>query len=429
MECYLAMPSSSGKTKFHHFILEGARLTRKWGMLGGKVQETSNTYKGNNIGKANEKTPEDVAREEFDRKKKQKMKNGYREVGDINNVPTVKLDVMDLDNPPSSFTPSKPIKTISDKKLQNLIDTKRAIIQTKFNGLCHFVIIDSKKAVKIYTRKMDEHTTKYPAIVKDIERQKFPTGTMLMAEFSITGFEKHMENFNFMQRISKSNTSKGKCKPDQSKALKLQEEHSVRVVVFHIPYYNGVELWKEPYEKVFKEMCRMTEFDVTNCLFVPSHLNLGTVEEVKQYIKDREGLIEGLVVWDAADILHIGFNGVPKRQASYKVKLLWEDDVIAYDFLVRKGHDPNLIGSLLIGKLNSDGVMERMGRVGSGIKGDNLDSRNWTFPQVVEIEYQNRFPDGPYQFPVFIKQHEDKTPDEVTTIDDKIFGRKNEKAK
>ena len=429
-ECYLVQPNHLGKIKYLHLVVEGDTMTSYWGQLGGAEQETANTYDYINEGKSNELTPEDAALSDFQRKKDRKIKEGYKEVDSLDDAEAVaELDEMNFDSPPTSFAPSKPIKTISEPKLQKLIDDNAAIMQVKENGLCHFIIVGSNLEVKVYTRRMDDHTTKYPAIVDAandlIDQGCFGAKTMLMTEFVASGFDRHMEGFNWMQRISKSNTSKGVCLPSQEKALARQKEHPVRAALFHIPYLNGEKLWVDPYHTVHDEMLsRVSAKSSGATIFYPELVEgLATPEEVDAFVRKREGLIEGVVAWDANAAIEIGFNGKPKRRAAYKYKIVYEDDVIAYDWMEGKGDHQNAIGALWIGKLDHEtGEMVKMGRVGSGLKDYEIDPDDWEFPCVINIEYQQRFPDGPFQFPVFISKHGDKTPDEVTTEDDLIFG-------
>lgn len=432
-ETYLVQPNDRGKIKFLHLMVEGDTMTTEWGLIGGAVQETSNTYGYINEGKSNELTPEDAAIADFERKRDKKIKEGYREVESLELAEdTAVLDEIDFDNPPTSFAPSKPIKTISDGMLNALIKSGNASIQIKENGLCHFIVVTSTGTPKILTRRMDDHTPKYPSIVEAtkelIQRGSIGPKTILMAEFVTNGFKRHMDSFNWMQRISKSNTNKGKCLPSQVKAHALQKEHRVRACVFHIPYLNGDKLWDDPYYAVYDEMLhRIPPKSEGHHFFIPPTINnVASAEELDEFLRKREGIIEGAVVWDFNDAIEITFNGKPRRRACYKRKIIYEDDVIAYDWMEGQGDHQGGIGALYIGKLHHEtGEMVPMGRVGSGLKDTEIDPSLWKFPCVVNIEYQQRFPDGPYQFPAFKGIHGDKIPEEVTTRDDVIFGNPN----
>lgn len=429
-ETYLVQPNDSGKIKFLHLMVEDDTMTTEWGLIGGALQETSNIYDTINEGKSNELTPDEAAIADFARKRDKKIKEGYREVESLEYAESAAvLDEINFDNPPTSFAPSKPIKTISDTKLQKLFDKDQASIQVKENGLCHFIIVTPSGDPRIFTRRMDDHTTKYPSIVKAtkqlIKEGSFGPETMLMAEFTADGFDKHMESFNWMQRISKSNTNKGICLPSQAKSLALQEEHPVRALAYHIPYLNGDQMWDDPYHAALDELLvRFPTKGEGHPFYTPTLVKgITNPDQLNEFIRGREGLVEGVVVWDLNEAIEVTFNGKPRRRAAYKRKIPYEDDVVAYDFMEGKGDHQGGIGSLYIGKYHHrTGKMVPLGRVGSGLKDTQIDPKLWSFPCAVHIEYQQRFPDGPYQFPVFISVHGDKVPNEVTTTDDLIFG-------
>jgi ATP-dependent DNA ligase len=122
-----------------------------------------------------------------------------------------------------------------------------------------------------------------------------------------------------------------------------------------------------------------------------------------------------MVVWNIDENAEITYNGKPNRRACYKLKAKEEDDVVAYGYTEGSGSKQGKVGSLLIGKYNKEGEMVEMGSVGTGlkIKEGDCEIENWTFPCVIEIEYEQQFETGRYQFPVFIKKHGDKIPEEV----------------
>jgi ATP-dependent DNA ligase len=111
----------------------------------------------------------------------------------------------------------------------------------------------------------------------------------------------------------------------------------------------------------------------------------------------------------------ITYNGKPSRRACYKLKATREDDVVAYGWEEGSGAKQGKVGSLLIGKYNSEGKIVPLGKVGSGlkIKQGECEIDYWEFPCVIEIEYEQRFPTGSYQFPRFSKKHGEKVPSEV----------------
>ena len=410
----LMQQSSTGRPRFIKLSVDGNVVYSEWGIVDGKVQRTSTKYDYINKGKANELSPAEAALEDFERKIDTKVREGYVPEEEF----TENISEMNFDNVPTSFCPSKPNLSISDKKLQKMLDDDSAIIQKKMNGMCHFVVSDSKKNIKIYTRRLHDHTIKYPELVSAFKKQRLPANTLLLVELHVPHFKMHMEGFDWLQRVSKSDVLGGECKPDQAKAWKLQRQHPVVALVFHIPYFDGEPTWKWGYRNVYgliSEVIENSEYITTE-----PPMEFKTVEEIDAYLKKQEGLLEGLVVWDKDDNIEITFTGKPKRRCAYKRKTIFEDDVVAYDYYKGSGKREKL-GGFLIGKYDDEGNIVELGKVGTGITDEHME-QEWTFPFVMELEYANRYPNGRYQFPVFRKKHEDKVPEEVLISDDKILG-------
>ena len=87
------------------------------------MQKTSAKYDYINKGKANELSPEAAALEDFERKIDTKIREGYVPEEEF----TENISEMNFDNVPTSFCPSKPNLSISDKKLQKMLDKGTAI--------------------------------------------------------------------------------------------------------------------------------------------------------------------------------------------------------------------------------------------------------------------------------------------------------------
>jgi ATP-dependent DNA ligase len=147
----------------------------------------------------------------------------------------------------------------------------------------------------------------------------------------------------------------------------------------------------------------------------PRELQFNNHSEAVKWAKNNKHIHEGMVVWNIDENAEITYNGKPNRRACYKLKAKEEDDVVAYGYTEGSGSKQGKVGSLLIGKYNKEGEMVEMGSVGTGlkIKEGDCEIENWTFPCVIEIEYEQQFETGRYQFPVFIKKHGDKIPEEV----------------
>ena len=415
-QCILVQRNSSGRVKYIILNQNNDTIQRVWGLIDGKFQETSNTYDFINKGKANQLDPEQAAMSDYNRIIQTKTKEGYIITESLDELPDLDDNKMDFDELPLELCCSKPNTKIGDKKLNILIESNRAKIDRKYNGLCHFILITSVGSIKIYTRRMDEHTLKYPDLVESIKKQNFPTNTLLIGEL-VTDPNlniPHMEGFKLISQISKSNTVKGKLKDDLTKSFNYQKEHKVRYAIFNVLYYDSDPIWQKPYGYIIENFISKLPFVYDeDVIFQPEVLNFDSVIEIRKKAKEIIEMVEGFVAWNLDQSAEVSFNGKPKRRACYKIKASRDDDVVAVGYLEGTGDHQNMIGSLLIGKYDTKGEFIDMGRVGSGLEDEECNPDNWEFPCVIEIKYDSRFPTKKYQFPRFTKVHEDKVPADI----------------
>ena len=403
----LLQANSNGKTKFIDFELIDETLTRTWGLIGGKTQTTSHRYKGVNIGKSNELNPIETAREDYERIIKKKKKEGYS--SDLKLIKEMNWNEID-----TSFCCSKPIAKPNEMKINYALKNNQCIVQKKYNGLCHYILITDTGGVKIYTRRMDDHTEKYPALVRSFMEKNLPHKSILISEFTTDMYsEDHLETFKTMSSISKVDTLKGKLKEDQTESLRRQNETPVYAVVFGVLCWDGDEVWKTWRYRDQEYLLREMFFQPGFFIKIPESFKFHSLKEMQEFLKTQKQEMEGLVVWMLDEKLKVTMNGKPNRKAAYKVKVTLEDDYIAYGYNEGKGKKQGKIGALKIGKMKDNQIVP-VGVVGSGLKDSDLDPSTWNFPCVVVIEYANMFSTGKLQHPVFICKHGDKVPEEVT---------------
>jgi len=428
-ETILVQRHSTGRVKFVTLSLDGDTLNREWGLLKGKVQKTSHTYDYINKGKANELNSEEAALADYFRIIEKKTKEGYITTESLDVLPDLENNNMNFENLPEQFCCSKPHTEISKSKLDKLKEEHKAKFFIKENGLCHYILVTDTNEIKIYTRRIDDHTRKYPKIVEAVQAIGYPPNTLLIVELTIDPALNlpHMESFNLMSSISRSDTLEGKVKENITQTLFLQEQHPVKAVVFNMLFHNGEDLTSLSYSSIINlyidyfDNYKLEIFDAPKqiVLIKPFELFFDSYDQAFAWAEENKKKYEGLVVWDVTANAEITYNGKPNRRACYKLKASQEDDVVAYDWKEGTGAKQGKIGSLLIGKYNLKGQMIPMGNVGSGlkIKEGDCEVENWTFPCVIEITYDQKFPTGKYQFPRFNKKHEDKVPSDII-IDD-----------
>jgi len=411
----LVQKNTHGRIKFIELTLEGAVVSRVWGLIDGKTQSTSNEYDYINKGKANELSPSEAALADFNRINELKNKEGYLYAKSLDELPEFDNDQMDFDDLPVQFCCSKPHASISASKCNKLIKQKLARIFIKENGLCHYILITSTGDVKIYSRRIDDHTRKYPEIVESVRGLKLPKRTLMIVELVIDPQLEipHMLAFKLIRSISKSDVLNGKVKESVEKTLALQEEHRVVAVIFNILFLDGEDATERTYDEILETLIDDPSKD--DPIILPRKMEFTSYKEAYEWVDANKDQYEGLVIWNGEENAEITYNGKPNRRACYKLKAVLEDDVVAYAWQEGTGAKQGKVGSLLIGKYNLEGEMVPMGKVGSGlkIKEGECELDYWNLPCVIAINFDQRFPTGAYQFPRFDKKHEDKVPSDI----------------
>lgn len=419
---YLVQNNNKGKIKFIQFTLNGDTITREWGLIGGKTQISTNTYETINMGKSNELSPIKAALAEYDRIWNKKIKEGYIPAHSLTKLPELPTHTskINLDHIPTEFCLSKPTKEISRIPLAKLLNSGNHRMFVKYNGGAHFIVIGSTGIIKIFTRRWNDHTLKYPKIVKAVAAKKYLPNTLLAVELCIDPLLNipHMTCQKYAAKISKINTNKGILKDDltESHALQKLPNYSIKVAVYGILYYSDVKLWDQQYDVMLKLIEKIIpKLSDGSILFQPQNVGLMSNQYIYKTLKDNKKLIEGFIIWDITKAMEVTMNGKPVRRAAWKLKIKSEKDVIAYDWENAKNKPYGVIGALKIGQYDSNGNMVDLGTVG-GLKPTEGETEPsyWNFPCVIEVGYDNLFPEtGKFQFGHFNKKHEDKAIEEV----------------
>lgn len=408
------------KPQFLQIMLDGPVLTREYGIVGGAVNGTSHTYTALNVGKSNEKEAELVAKEAYLRLINTKSKEGYTSVRSLDDLSVLENSrEFSLENIPESFCISKPIKEISVSGIDKLLKTNNGRFFIKYNGIGHYILIRLNGDVTIYTRRWCDHTIKYPEIVKNIEDQKYPPGTLIYSEFHIdTRLQiPHMTAFLLMSQISKADVTDGVCKSEVPKSLAYQEKHRVRAALLYIIYCDNKPAHHYPLQVNFNSLnLKATDTSKGEAVFVPKEVPILSGKAAMTLVKTNKDAIEGLVLMDMTQCIEVTMNGKPNRCASWKIKARGDIDVIADGYVEGKGKYQNKIGSLKICQYDAENQRVDLGTVG-GLTDADRDPKDWDFPCVIEVKYDQRFPEtGKFQFGRFSKKHEDKLPENIETF-------------
>ena len=385
-------------------------------MIGGKTQTKPSTYTAKNIGKKNVVSAEKSAEAEVTKIVKKKVNEGYVITESLTELPTFSDPFdFDLDNIPVEFCCSKPIKEITEAQIDEVISSGSARFFVKYNGGCHYIHVNSTGKVFIYTRRWNDYTSKYPKIVEFVKAKRFPVNTLMIAELCIDPSLDldHMRAFKLFAEISKTDTLNGDCKSSQEASWALQEQHPVRAAVFGYLYYGGEQVWHLPYQETVAQLAiDVWPLSNGNPIFFPQEVSsIESATEIIELAEEHRSKVEGFILWDTRKVMEVSMTGKPKRRASWKIKLRGEMDVVAIAGI--EGKVPGKYGSIQICLADKNMEQVDMGAV-SGLKDAEKEPDFWDFPCVIEVTFDNRFPDtGLLQFGKFSKVHEDKTPDEV----------------
>lgn len=406
-----------GKPQFLQLDLKGSVLKREYGIVGGAVHGTSHKYEGVNIGKSNEKSPEVVAEEDYHRLIKTKTQEGYEITENLENTSVLDQSTFfTLDSIPESFCISKPKQTISISKIDQVLETGKGKFFVKYNGIGHYILIKPTGEIVIYTRRWCDHTKKYPEIVTAVAQQGWPNGTLIYSEFCIDPTLKipHMTAFLLMSQINKADVANGICKEEVPKSLALQEKHRVRAAMLYVLYCDNRPAYEYPLNVNLNSLSvKASHLSKGEAVFVPREVPINSGRAAMQLVKENKDTIEGLVLLDLSSSIEVTFNGKPNRCASWKVKSRGDTDVITDGYIEGKGKHQGRIGSLKICQYDTENNRIDLGSVG-GLSDIDRDPTSWEFPCVIEVKYDQRFPDtGKFQFGRFSKRHEDKLPEDV----------------
>lgn len=405
----LFQKKASGKMWQWSVRVDGYHVITTYGYIDGKMQSTRETAHAVNVGKKNEVSPEEQARLIAERKIKEKLDNGYSK----STAEAEEQDLgaeLDFDNMSTSFCPAKPISDLPDDTLSGLWEAGRAIVQRKFDGLCHFYVMGSDP--KILSRgKLEDKTDHVPHIRDALA--KLPTGTILNGEICLD--PTLGDDFKHVTSTLRHKT------PD--KAVEKQKNGGLlHYIVFDVLYWGGEDVTGMKYVDRLKLFTRWAGRHARkNAGAFSTPLNLAEHKSFDALFGDNNLSVrhgwEGYVVWDALETTQIRWDGKTARKNCYKWKHVFTEDVWAEDPQAGKGRNEKRLGKVT-GYQYIDGEKVCVGDIGGGFTDAEREQlwkdRETAFPCVIEVETPERQPSMKLRFPVFSRLRPDKQEHECT---------------
>ncbi len=424
------------------------------------MQNASETLKGVNIGKKNEKSPEQYALERAREMARKKNWEGYKEV----RAPTLHETVtgrvsaqtgmmywpdaiqtdIDFDNLPLNLSFYKPDNTMSvgmTKKANN----KEVWYTRKRNGLA-FVLARGKEHPRLYSRRMlrqhdDEvggaltWNDRFPYLI-EAAKSFMPENSIILGELLVNRPRADGnlgdDDFKAIQSYTKSLTLQ---------SIQDQEANGfASFYIWDIAFWNGRDLVREAPVKERFGMIHELEFPVTMVGGKPYSTFLPIEIFSSEYCAGPDAATalaiardwEGFVVVDPEGVYGdkaYNFKGKPDRPGTVcaKLKPTFEDDFIAYwdpekgwGERSTKNRNNQGIKSVALFQYNKEGQMVEISNVSSGLTDEQktnwADTKRW--PQVWKVEYKDRryTADGEdtnaLDFAAFVEERSDKKPEE-----------------
>lgn len=387
--------SEDGSIQQWTIYLDGNVITRKWGMVGGKMISTTEAMTG-----VKGRTADQRAFVRFKKLVSDRLDNGWSAVRHkIREATEINSSDFDFTLLPSSFAPQKPVQQLPMPV--NLLEKSvgRFMFQRKRDGQRHYVLITTKGEVRIYSRKMEDKTEHMPRLREAMELLGLPCSSVLDGELIVD--RGGTDDFRATGKI---------CRASAGRARAAEKELSSAFMAFDILFLKGVPVHKMPYRRRWELLQEMQIDDERFMLperfdrFAPARGHA---------IKHRW---EGLVIWDLDAPNSLRMNGKHVRAGCYKWKPIQEGDFVATGWLPGNGRLASTMGKLRIAEFQKGKLVE-IGRVGSGFDDETrakVAAGKWTFPCVVTLEYDKQEEDSrALRFPVFLRRHPDKTVKEM----------------
>jgi predicted DNA-binding WGR domain protein len=438
---------------------KGNAVTLTWGQLGGAMQQTTQTFEGVNIGKANEKSPKEVAVAWAEKQILLRTRKGYREV-DLATNQFLKGDVSasEIDweiGLPLNLRFFKPQNSLN-AHCEKLLRAKKARMLRKRDGAMHSISISYDGGLLMYSSTMQTHHKdelgvpwfqRFGHLAQEIANMHLPGGTVLLGELCTTvhaGFKDQygmpVDDFEYVSSITKSLTPVA--------LHKQQERGLLGFCIWDIGFLDGVcllqewtadqryayigELLNNPHRHhlTMPEIAYFTEagINIQSPDAVDLTMDYVSDDMVKEAIELAKTLDwEGWVVVDGEakyDDKSHNFHGKADRPKFVcKLKPKFEADFIA------RWDPANGIGAWGKGK-KSKGVgavqlylwdpelQEEVpiSETGGGLTDEDVVqfANPKLYPMVWTVEFSEWTPKGSLRHPNFLRPRTDKTPEECT---------------
>lgn len=419
--------------------VDGENVYMESGVAGGRMKQTHDrpgpVGKFGTKGYKDAKTQAILVSERHIRDKIDRL--GYQEVnwvtGEI--IESHRADDLDFSNPAKNVRfmkcrhqPDPDTKEMAE--LQAVIDSGRAIYTIKRDGMMHPILIDEEGAVRIFTRRMDPCTDKYPYLVREVAKAQLPPQTVLLTELVVE--QGGRDNRRLVQTLDRS-------LPERARLLQEDPFRRPKAIVLGIPYWNGLSIMSEMQVREWIDfMYRHLGTRRFQYLDLMATMT-GTLDGLMEMVREEQ--LEGLVIYDGEAVFGdavVNFRGREERPEAWKWKPIQEGDfLVVFDpdgawssdghnaGRYGKGRLKELPGVVALYQYGRSGTLHYVCNCGSGF---TEDQRRYVLRRaanhqgvagVARIKYESRtfIAEGDdtnaLTAPIFLEWHPDKSPNEA----------------
>ncbi len=367
------------------------------------------------IAKAFDKDPKKVE-EVFD------VIGDYGRVAELARAGTLKAEIK----------PGMPIRVMLAERAANLEEAMKAFenpcIETKYDGFRILIHKDGNK-IKLFSRRLDEVTRQFPEIVEWAKKHIKAKSAILDGEaLAVDAHGKPLPFQKLSRRIQR--------KYDIEKMVK---EIPVQVNLFDLIYVNGENWMKKSLRERWKKLNEIV--DILKGKFqTAEHIETKDLKKAKAfYEKALKNGQEGVMV------KNLDAHYQPGKRVGYwlKVKPIMEPlDLVIVGGEWGEGKRSKWISSVILAARDEEGNFLPTGMMGSGLTEEQFEELTKRMKKiiikekgrkvevapeiVVEVAYQEiqkspKYPTGyALRFPRLLRFRDDKSPEDVNTVNDII---------
>ena len=282
--------------------------------------------------------------------------------------------------------------------------------QRKYDGTRTFILKDGDKVVLRGRSWINDYAPKFPELVAEV--RQLPVGSCVL-DSELTFFEKGTDKDVFVTALANPKTKK---------------DYTAKLMVFDALFVEDYDLEKLP----FSDRREIVEKVIPGRL---KHIEaVETIEKNKkayfQSLKAKQG--EGVMLKERKSPYRDG----ERTREWLKVKHWKSDEAVIVGYSWGKGSRANTFGAVILAQRDKNGKWKYVGKA-SGFKEKELvnllkrmrkletnkspvvnapsdvNVKAWVKPEIVaEIKYYEKTESGVFRFPDFVRERDDKTPEE-----------------